>query len=504
MDAFVNTKMSQLLKIENENRSLLVKQPHRTAVSPKYKSLKQKIDSRSKSIKLYKSKYKKTKISPHTCFKDFMLNMHKEKIFQLVEEKRKFLVQRIRTPYTDAARNRLRYHYVRYADDFIILGNFSIEFATKFKAELAQWLADHRKAKLSDQKTLTTNLLKSPAKFLGFELKARKTRKFTYIRINNKNQFRRTAGWKLTISPDRERMINRLYLKGFCDKKGFPKSMSWMVGYEPHIIISRFNAIMRGFGEYYVDYVTHPSSVNRWLYIIRWCCLKTLAQKYNTKIKKILKKFYDPQHPNTVTAKYIVVTKNREGQKALLQKSWTLLTQKQATWLSRKHANVEISQKLKKISRGGIYFNENYFIKRTPRVMDDNFLEKIHWVNVRTQASFDMPCLQCGSTTKVEMHHVASVKKAKISLIPRVDTIKKLMALRNRKQVPLCQKCHNKYHNDQLNIQHAKMSIPIIPTFDNRVVDIERFVHPGEVFQSLPYPDNFYEKGWKEVSAPPK
>lgn len=71
------------------------------------------------------------------------------------------------------------------------------------------------------------------------------------------------------------------------------------------------------------------------------------------------------------------------------------------------------------------------------------------------------------------------------------------MTLRNRKQVPLCQKCHNKYHNNQLNLQHAKMNIPVIPTFDNRIVDVEKFIQPGPVHQSL-----FYEKGWKEVREP--
>lgn len=82
-----------------------------------------------------------------------------------------------------------------------------------------------------------------------------------------------------------------------------------------------------------------------------------------------------------------------ELESVLLQKSWTLLTQRQAIQLSRKYSNIAISQKLFLI--GKTIFNDNPFIKRTPRVMDINFLERIHWVNVRTQASFDMPYAIC-------------------------------------------------------------------------------------------------------------
>ena len=77
------------------------------------------------------------------------------------------------------------------------------------------WLWTERKAKLSLEKTNITDMRKESAKFLGFELKCSNTRRLGYD-INN--ILKRTAGWQITIDrlpPDKQRLINRLHMKGY-------------------------------------------------------------------------------------------------------------------------------------------------------------------------------------------------------------------------------------------------------------------------------------------------
>jgi hypothetical protein len=51
------------------------------------------------------------------------------------------------------------------------------------------------------------------------------------------------------------------------------------------------------------------------------------------------------------------------------------------------------------------------------------------------------PCALCGSNKKIEIHHVRKLSKTK-----RKDYLSIMMARMNRKQIPVCQKCHIKIH----------------------------------------------------------
>lgn len=70
---------------------------------------------------------------------------------------------------------------------------------------------------------------------------------------------------------------------------------------------------------------------------------------------------------------------------------------------------------------------------------------------ISTIAALGQPCANCGSNHKVEMHHLKHIKKINVKL----DGFDQLMARINRKQVPLCQPCHNKVHKGD----HVGMSL---------------------------------------------
>lgn len=55
-----------------------------------------------------------------------------------------------------------------------------------------------------------------------------------------------------------------------------------------------------------------------------------------------------------------------------------------------------------------------------------------------------LKCSVCDSDYRVEMHHVRMMK----DLNPKANDIDKIMAKKNRKQIPLCRECHMKHHNN--------------------------------------------------------
>jgi hypothetical protein len=109
------------------------------------------------------------------------------------------------------------------------------------------FLSEKLKASLSEKKTLITDIREKPAHFLGFELSRAPHGRLIYVN----GKLRRASGLIIITKPDRQRLINRLFMKGFCFKNGSPKHISWMAHYETHTIIQRYNASMLGLMQYY-------------------------------------------------------------------------------------------------------------------------------------------------------------------------------------------------------------------------------------------------------------
>jgi retron-type reverse transcriptase len=223
-------------------------------------------------------------------------------------------------PYYDSNKRKFRFFYVRYADDWIILSNFDKQIAEKVKAMIKEFLATKLEATLSDTKTFITDIRYQPARFLGFELTRAKKGRLGYMN----GRLQRAPGFPIIFSPDRQRLINKLHARGFCDIKGRPIDIPWISSVEAHIIIQRFNASMIGLMQYYLEWVSHKSSMHRWIYIIRYSCLKTIARKYRLTISKVFKRFGTDFHSTAL--KTIKVTANLKVGQVTYEKEWKLET----------------------------------------------------------------------------------------------------------------------------------------------------------------------------------
>ena len=72
-------------------------------------------------------------------------------------------------------------HALRAAHDWILLGNFGKELATRIQNHIKDFLEKELYATLSLEKTLITNIKKEPARFLGFEFYVRDTYKVNKV-----------------------------------------------------------------------------------------------------------------------------------------------------------------------------------------------------------------------------------------------------------------------------------------------------------------------------------
>jgi len=396
----------------------------------------------------------------------------------------------------------LRYFFVRYADDWILLTNGSKEIAKFIKEKIAQFLSEELSLRLSEKKTLITDITKKPARFLGFEIRAsargplRKMGKKDSLPDSQKKFILcRKACVKLWAQPDKQRLISRYNMKGLCDKVGFPISVPWLSCVEAHAIVERFNAVMRGIAEFYLPMIRNRAKIHRWIYICRFACLKTLAQKYRCSIGKIFKRFgYNLHSRGSQTVRITVQIKLRNES---YKKYWNLLTYQDLVELVKyKENHKESISSFWDVENGQV---GEYPIKkgRIPKVTNDQYLEKISWISWRTSAQFDLPCANCGTSTDVQQHHLRAIRKRSYALIPGDKTYQQVMALRNRKQIPLCIKCHvplthqGKYQGVQL----IKLA-PRQKLVDNRITHIEAFIQPGQNYNAL----TLEEKGWTKLS----
>lgn len=425
----------------------------------------------------------------------------RSQFFESIKKRRLLGHKKNQIQTTDHSKKKLLFLYVRYADDWIFLFNGPKELAEIIKEMISRFLRDHLELKLSEKKTIITDIRKEPAKFLGYQLKHPSMGPLikTELKDPTKHQRfslgRRKGGTIIWSSPDSQRLINRFHMKGFCDKNGFPKELPWLSCFEDHVIIERYNAVIRGFGEFYFHSIRNNSALQRWIYILRFSCLKTLAQKYRTSISGIFKKFGTRlTEKSRKTIKITVEIKNKDK---IMVKDWTLWTYKdllntvetEKRWYQRKKHFWEIEQGL----RIGLYESKP---GRQPAITNEDYLEKISWTSLRTQASFSMPCANenCGTMENVQQHHVKHIRKTAYALISGDLPFKKVMALRNRKQIPLCAECHRQLVHKGKYDGTALIKLAPTKLIDNRVLHVESYVKVGAEY----FAKTLAEKGWVE------
>jgi hypothetical protein len=303
----------------------------------------------------------------------------------------------IQTPaakYNDPAYTRVK--FIRYADDVAIGVIGPKALAEQVINELATFLEEELKLELNREKTRIYHLSSEPAPFLGYLLKTSSPR---YRKRNMKTKgsphnvvqtVRTTTGNIQLLVPLRK--ISRK-LKRYMHN-GQPAKENGFVNQPADHIIAHYNGIIRGWYNYY-QLAENVGRLNYARYILRYSLAKTLAAKERSTLRKIFHKY---------------------GKNLTYKKPNGRETQ-------------FFSQPLKQVKRAQYHRSD---IDQQP----------IWWPR-KTKTRLMDDCAICGHTGQIEMHHVRHIRKRG----ERVSGFKLYLAAINRKQIPVCHKCHREIHN---------------------------------------------------------
>lgn len=312
----------------------------------------------------------------------------------------------------------IRVSYVRYADDWIIGVTGPKSLAVDLRDRAKTFLNGTLKLELSMEKTKITNLRTAYCRFLGFSINVpspKESKVSDYKRGNTGLMRRASHGASIRISAPLDEITSRLAERGFCDGRRFPTHHKALLALEQDQIVTQYNAVMRGIANYYAACVNF-SALNRVSYILRYSLAKTLANKERT----------------SMAAQFRKRGKNLRVTKSVNDESMSL------SFVDYRH------------------------LRRTQFAGKPAALNRILVFNrFRTKSRLGITnCAvkTCLSGKPVEMHHVKHIRKTGKT----VTGFTKLMALINRKQVPLCTDCHAAVHRgkyDGLALKDLELSV---------------------------------------------
>lgn len=181
-----------------------------------------------------------------------------------------------------------------------------------------------------------------------------------------------------------------------------PTSIPRWIFLDHPTILQRYNAISHGYYNYYGP-ANNVNKLHHIFFILQHSCAKTLARKFRLRSRyKVFRKFGP-------------LLTYRTPQDANLQK------REISFW--RKHSLTYVG------------------FKRYSSANQMDQLQPLSW-EVRTQSNLFKACIICGATQDIEMHHVRHIRGGNKDK----SAFTRFMSRLNRKQVPVCSKCHKNIH----------------------------------------------------------
>jgi group II intron reverse transcriptase/maturase len=289
-----------------------------------------------------------------------------------------------------------RVKFLRYADDVTVGVIGPKALAEQVREEMATFLEEDLKLELNRDKTQITHLATEHAHFLGYEFKAASPR----YRRRNLRRKRSPHNIVQTVKTTTGNITLLVPLRSLCEKlekymaNGQPAAVNAFINQPVDHIIGHYNGVIRGWYNYY-QLAENVCRLNYARYVLQYSLAKTLAGKERSSVRRIFRKYG-----------------------------------KDLTFVKPNGRRVHFfNQPLRQVKKA----------KSSAAKLD--LLPA--WGPRRTQTRLLDDCAICGSRDHVEMHHVRHIRKRG----QKVQGFTLYLAAINRKQVPVCQKCHREIHN---------------------------------------------------------
>ena len=190
-----------------------------------------------------------------------------------------------------------KFTFVRYADDWLVGVCGTKAECEALKVEIADFLSNELHLELSEEKTHITHSSKD-ARFLGYNVSVRRCQKIKGFKMKSgKRRKSRTLHLKVALKiPHSEKIERFLFAKKIIiqtpDGRFKPVHRAALLNMSDSEIVEHYNAEARGLLNYYnlaVDYHT----LDYFCYLMEYSCLKTLACKHKSSVRKMIRLYKD-------------------------------------------------------------------------------------------------------------------------------------------------------------------------------------------------------------------
>ena len=295
--------------------------------------------------------------------------------------------------------------YIRYADDWVIGIRGTIEQAQQTFNKCKVFFENYLKLQWNPDKSYLDKANTREHEFLGLNLKFVKPRgvKFKYVKKYGTKFLVRTC-YKNSFSFQMPvgKVLTKLYHKGYLriKNKEFKSNAYYRIqNQSDYDIALHYQSVCNGIKNYF-RFVNNIHGLNYVLYLLCESFIKTLAAKYKSSVSKILAK-----HGKSVTVK------RADGKKAI---------------------SIPYSPRLKRDINA---FSIKYGVNNWQTIFHKGLSDTSSYLKIER-------CCICQSKDNIEMHYVKHIKR-KGHRYKRFDVI---LGYVNRKQIPVCFKCHRDIH----------------------------------------------------------
>lgn len=379
--------------------------------------------------------------------------------------------------------------YVRYADDWIFLTNLDKRVCETVKERCSVFLKEKLGLTLSPEKTIITDIRgkNTPARFLGFEIYRKVSKRMAAITVRHSSRtnthspkppskegntepepnqpdgfeyksYRAIGRNNLVFGIDKKRVTLRMAHRLYMTESGKPREAPHLSVLTEQEIVTKFNSIMLGFANYYHPVITYRSHLNYWTYILYYSCLKTLATKLRKTIYRITKDKSYLDYEHILLSRIKGTVRFRENPTHTNQR--IVIEYKQDNDVKR----VVLMNYKELMARCRIIqYNTRILKPYSPTVRTDFLIShKLYW---RTQFKLSTCCIVCGCDKYIENDHLRHIKKD-----PKAKGFSAIMAILQRRQVPLCRWCHANVHKGIYN------NIALADLYDRKVAVSENLI----------------------------
>jgi group II intron reverse transcriptase/maturase len=316
-----------------------------------------------------------------------------------------------------------RVHYIRYADDFLVMVNGSKELANTLKTEASNFLKTRLNLELSEEKTLVTHISSESVRFLGYEI--RKVHENTAVTKDKIGRTRRSINGTIQLLVPGD--VIRAKLRPFMEN-GKPIHRPERLNDPVLNTLTAYNSEIRGLYNYYRLATDVSKKLATFKFYHYGSLLKTVANKEQISV-------------NQVISKYGISVARRQGTGT--RKVFGIVYETKNGSQTRTYFNDPL-RKIETPYRG----------KEANGLVMEAFLPK-HQIIDRYNAK---KCELCGFESphqgEFEIHHIRKLKDIKRKYSKRGGAVPEWvlkMAAINRKTLVVCKACHKKIHRGEMD-----------------------------------------------------